>query len=236
MMLEGPNTGNILVRNNVFIGRTEDFDAAWGVCVKTNTNILDVSVYNNIFKDIQWDAVGIGATCTGIVKNNIIYNIISGDYGKSYYGNGGNNLLYHPSKTETKINPTDIVANPLFVNVNNRLGADAKPFTADDGLRLQSTSPAINAGASLAGLVDKDAYGTSRPQGSAWDIGPYEYTTATTAVLPTRSVAQDAHTGVSTFFNVNGRSINKTSAKYGVYFVLDRVGDKIQTRKLVVQY
>ncbi len=41
-------------------------------------------------------------------------------------------------------------------------------------LRLTETSPAINAGVGLNGFAT-DFAGTIRPQGSAWDIGAYEY-------------------------------------------------------------
>ena len=54
-------------------------------------------------------------------------------------------------------------ANPLFVNAN-----------AND-FHLQSGSPAINAGFNLAGIVTKDIEGATRPVGSAWDIGAYEF-------------------------------------------------------------
>lgn len=50
---------------------------------------------------------------------------------------------------------------------------------------LQSGSPAIDAGISLASYYDTDIINTSRPQGSAWDIGAYEYTGAEPTPTPT---------------------------------------------------
>jgi hypothetical protein len=52
-------------------------------------------------------------------------------------------------------------ANPLLVN----------PGSFD--FHLQATSPAINAGATIAS-VTVDHEGTNRPQGGAYDIGAYE--------------------------------------------------------------
>ena len=54
-----------------------------------------------------------------------------------------------------------IIGNPLFVNP----GSD---------FHLQSTSPAIDAGLTLS-EVTEDYEHNSRPQGSGYDIGAYEY-------------------------------------------------------------
>ncbi len=43
---------------------------------------------------------------------------------------------------------------------------------------VQQGSPVINAGVNLAGIVDFDKAGVSRPQGHGWDIGAYEYTSS----------------------------------------------------------
>lgn len=68
------------------------------------------------------------------------------------------------------------VTDSLFVDRANPLGTDGRPFTADDGLRLQSVSPAIDSGADLSSLATAsalDILGNSRS--SSWDIGAYEY-------------------------------------------------------------
>jgi Right handed beta helix region len=71
---------------------------------------------------------------------------------------------YRGSQYETK-GTNYVEASPLFVN----------PSTGD--LRLQPGSPAIDRGTSLSEVAN-DYDGTSRPQGPAYDIGAYEYTSA----------------------------------------------------------
>ncbi len=62
---------------------------------------------------------------------------------------------------------------PLFVNTSNIVGADGKHRTADDGLALQSGSPAINAGITGAGIPTTDITGATRVDNP--DIGAYEF-------------------------------------------------------------
>ena len=68
----------------------------------------------------------------------------------------------------------NINADPLFVSTSNLAGNDGIYGTADDGLALQSCSPAINAGNST-GISGTDLAGQTRVYGSAVDMGPYEY-------------------------------------------------------------
>lgn len=54
----------------------------------------------------------------------------------------------------------------------------ADPLTvdhADEDLRLQATSPLIDAGADMSAYFDADRLGVERPNGNGWDIGAYEY-------------------------------------------------------------
>ena len=80
-------------------------------------------------------------------------------------------------------------ADPLFVNAANPVGADGIWGTADDGLRLQATSPAIDLGLSMflsvdtydldtdgnvTELIPVDLAGYDRIQRTALDLGAYE--------------------------------------------------------------
>ena len=91
---------------------------------------------------------------------------ISSDY-NCWHGSDGNVPVWEGSNK--------VVSNPIFLDpsLNN--------------FQLQSTSPAVNAGSSSISLVvQKDFLGLSRPQGSGYDIGAFEYdeNTAVDTVAP----------------------------------------------------
>jgi hypothetical protein len=50
-------------------------------------------------------------------------------------------------------------------------------FVSSTDLHLQTTSPAIGAGANLSAVFTTDADGNTRPSYGAWDIGAYQYFT-----------------------------------------------------------
>jgi hypothetical protein len=93
-----------------------------------------------------------------------------------------NNLLQLPATDYNSSNSnylgtntgTIYATNPLFVNASNIAGADGIFRTADDGLALQATSPAINSGIT-SGAPATDIIGTTRPQGTGIDMGAYEW-------------------------------------------------------------
>ncbi len=68
-----------------------------------------------------------------------------------------------------------------MIQSNNLTGTLSQPINplvinaTSGNFRLQSGSPAINAGFALAGLVTRDLDGNQRPVGGAWDIGAYEF-------------------------------------------------------------
>jgi len=107
------------------------------------------------------------------VRNNIFYEMpahVVSVRGTSTQGASiGNNLAYRSDGEPLWGSPFpgDLWAvNPRFVNA------------AANDFHLQSSSPAINAGATLSALVSNDYAGTARPQGAAYDMGAFEYTGA----------------------------------------------------------
>jgi hypothetical protein len=80
---------------------------------------------------------------------------------------GNRNLLYLAGKTlNPAAFPKDLVnEDPKFVSL------------ITGNYRLRPGSPGINAGATLSGF-NQDRNGVVRPQGSAWDIGAYEFSNA----------------------------------------------------------
>ena len=162
----------LIFRNNVFKNVL-----IWGLCIH---EIKNVQVYNNTF-DMTGGNQGMGcrygASCE--VKNNIFFNgrsarpylfdeatIIDGTAAAP----GKNNLLYSVDQTFAGFSDDLTNEDPLFVDRNS------------NNYKLQSASPAIDAGRTItAWSSPKDRDGISRPQGSAWDIGAFEYTTTTAA-------------------------------------------------------
>jgi hypothetical protein len=130
-----------------------------------------VYLYNNTFYNTISPIISVTGATHAILKNNIYYAnnnqtffeietyqgaTINSDY-DLFYGRSvpsGSGITITNAKT----------GNPLFVNPTGR------------DFHLQSTSAAINAGtASVSSTVTWDYDGNSRPQGSAYDIGAYEY-------------------------------------------------------------
>src|SRR5262245_33495565 len=180
LMLEATyhsNNFDITIRNNVFI-------APQTYAVAAFRNMRDVKVYNNTVINPEIFGVRIAESSAGEARNNIFFSsktgIPDGDIKELTYSAdatstviGEKNLLYIPSKTISQASfPNDIVnQNPQFVNL---VGFD---------LHLRPNSVAIDRGAALnTVIIDRD--GVSRPQGSAWDIGAYEFSTGPSAQLP----------------------------------------------------
>jgi len=70
---------------------------------------------------------------------------------------------------------------PPNINVSNNL-LESKANATKEGYTvsnlfapINATAPTVNAGISLSNLFTTDINGVTRPQGSAWDIGAYEY-------------------------------------------------------------
>lgn len=116
---------------------------------------------------------GVTADNCLIVNNIAIYNGKSGIYEHGHTGTHNhylNNLLYgnaiNLSLQNGNVAIRTIIANPQFVDYRSDGSGD---------YHLTPTSPAIDAGTNI-GAPTTDIEGISRPQGKAWDIGPYEYT------------------------------------------------------------
>ncbi len=177
----------ITIKNNISFNYSGVNTGSWSPEAAYNDHI---TIVNNTFvNDISlntayWpSAVGIGYDATNVTaKNNIFYN----HYYKAWEVGGDDpaglvfdyNLIYRSSGKYTDRQMTNDVwaQNPLFVNAAN-------------DWHLQSSSPAKNAGVTIAGVTD-DYAGVARPQGAEYDIGAYEYiqVSDTTAPAPPSGV------------------------------------------------
>ncbi len=129
-----------------------------------------------------------------IVRNNLMY------------GNALGNLNCQGGSDGLTIESNNKVADPLFVNrgpnapditssgTSNGYPLLVNPPSGYDTVRdlhLKVGSPAIDVGVNAGAILDKD--GNPRPQGTAWDIGAYEYVSGATL---TGDVNQDGKVDV----------------------------------------
>ncbi len=155
--------------NDVFTGNSdESVTGGGGILLNGGTYIIDD---NTFYENAPLGGGGGGAllsASTGgslTLYNNIFYNDFSDDVdirnNTTNYKQGNNSFS---------------TTNPRFVNKNNPIGPDSIWATADDGLQLSATSPAINAGntAYIPIGIGGDITGAPRVVGGTVDLGAYE--------------------------------------------------------------
>lgn len=144
------------------------------------------------------------------IFNNTVYN---DDRGIDIYDSHGvivtNNIVYQNSGGS--IIDT---GNSAPIKSNNLENIDPK-FVNAGGLdfHLQSTSPAINAGATIS-EVPYDIQGVTRPMGVAYDIGAYEYSGTTVSPTPTPSPTPPPTTTTTTTTTIPPVPTNLTATLY----------------------
>lgn len=170
-------------------------------------NTLNLLVYNNTFYNAPVTFQNFSAN-VGVLefKNNLVYHAT----GTPLTDSGGkitahsNNLFYRGSGTLVSSKGTNytasnlssyestaVAANPLFANAaqlpagfSGTFGTDLAPNAS--GLSLQTTSPALRAGATLAATYSSSINSLAR-SASVWDIGAYQQV-VTTAQPPSNAV------------------------------------------------
>jgi hypothetical protein len=137
-------------------------------------------------------AVRVGSTyssrvTTGVhvFRNNILWNhtqaaaLYIGGFPNTYWTN--NIAQRAPQSGAWGISHGNLVGSqydPAFIN----------PASPPDGFKWPASSSPWNAGFPLTGIVTTDFYGTTRPADGAWDIGFYEFTSATPPPTPPTSI------------------------------------------------
>jgi hypothetical protein len=174
------NCSNLKITNNIFYNQVDGWD------IQLSNGANNVLIANNTFASHnpgQSGQIMLWNSHNGLtIRNNIFYNAPN-EAITTYTANvsgcqidsnliSGSAGVYSGSGCTVGANKTGV--DPMFVN------AQAHDF------ELQAGSPAINTGASIAG-VDTDILGTFRPQGGATDIGAYEYASGAASSGPTPS-------------------------------------------------
>jgi len=177
-MLAG-GSNNLTIKNNII-------KAYGGINTGGTGNAHHLFVYNNVwindlsFKQFYPNAIVLGNAPYSVVKNNIFYNQpyktisisndatgIEVDYNLAYNSDGSTPPCFQTVGwvCQNPVPAHDLwKVDPQFVNLN-----------AGD-YHLQSSSPCIDAGIDVGLTSDYD--GNSRPRGTGYDIGAYEYSGA----------------------------------------------------------
>jgi hypothetical protein len=204
----GTKTGNGIDIRNSYIN-------VIGFCIQNFGNGINIEAsynYINMFNNIiSGNTFGL-AIGNIIGTNHVAYNniVINNDLGGIYPNNGYStytadyNLIWNNGSIGVDIphSPHDVNSDPLFVDsVNNN-------FT------LRKLSPAVNAGVDLTTFgVTTDVLGVARPQGSAYDIGSYEYYDIPVALTstPTSPSTNTKPTITGTASTIGAASISSVS-------------------------
>ena len=152
----------------------------WGILVSGNNNqIYNNLIYNNTFPYQSSNAGIFVYTGSGnrIYNNTIANNTTDGIYINSAASN--TEVIDNIAYGNTGAGFTD--AGSGNVQTRNLFGVDPLFVNPSAGnYQLQAGSRAIDAG-TASSIAQTDFAGTSRPQGSAIDIGAFEYSSAITA-------------------------------------------------------
>jgi len=166
---------NMIIRNNYIEQDNDKVNDAQGIFAQEMEGTT--RYYNNVVNmtnvksnSITFKATGSNGTVE--IVGNTVYGI------RPYHGIWvvdvsnpivKNNIVYLENGSELDLSGSssgvsnNFTSNPNFVSIANK------------DFRLRSSSPAIDAGVSLAAPYNVDMYGTPRPKGNGWDIGALEY-------------------------------------------------------------
>jgi hypothetical protein len=175
--------GTYEVLNNVVVQYNDNLDSKIYFKSSTLNNAHTIITGNTVYGS-SGDLI-YSTDVNAVIKNNIVVSTGFIATGTSCmvrgatFGAGSdinNNLYYDPTNTMTNVcggnqGANSLETNPEFVNI------------ATHDFKLQSTSPAIDAGVTLETPYNFDRDGVYRPQGTAWDIGAYEYVGGTVSCV-----------------------------------------------------
>ncbi|MFP4016788.1 MAG: right-handed parallel beta-helix repeat-containing protein [Halanaerobiales bacterium] len=178
---DGAINENWTVRNNIFSGTYADGEpgGSFGIAIHQNSGTArGWTIVNNIFANNRYHGVALRENSSYMtVKNNLFYN--SNMYTGFDKSREDMFVGYNMCNRESSSLSTDITGVDLSLVFKDPVEAYINPLNYPDRFALragttENPNPAVDAGEDLSDLFNTDIRGVSRPQGSGWDIGPYE--------------------------------------------------------------
>ncbi|MGY5450169.1 choice-of-anchor Q domain-containing protein [Agarivorans sp. MS3-6] len=151
--------GDTSIDNNLFSFESDNSVYIWtsGYWASSNTVIQNNTLVN------VYGVINYTTETRPVFQNNLVVRLLEPDYSDEYflqYVSDENNIL--PNRyTE-------------YANANN-IFTDTPGVDPENGYRLLPDSIAIDNGLDLSDSITTDLDGNTRPSGSAFDIGAYEY-------------------------------------------------------------
>lgn len=179
---------NMIIRNNIVrdpkIGPTYGVGPAYSFLTSSYSD--GVYIYNNLFSGLRSRtgfSINDNSKSNVVLKNNmflgtdaskVLVNLPSDLSGVEldhnlYFDSAGGNIINWSGGGYDLL---DDFSSASGVETN---GVQGDPLLNSNYSLSAASVMAIDTGADLAGSVNYDIAGNSRPQGLAWDIGPYEY-------------------------------------------------------------
>ncbi|MFO8233069.1 MAG: LamG-like jellyroll fold domain-containing protein, partial [Longimonas sp.] len=190
----GGSTSSPQITNATFTGNTAG-NAGGAIYNRAFSGTSSPQITNVVFTGNTAGFFGGGAiynygtfgTSSPQITNTILWGNDAPD-GNEIYNRGATPTLAHTliegglagisenDGSSTTDGGNNLDADPLFVDANTPAGEDGIPGTADDGLRLQGSSPALNAGnnSAIPAGIDTDLLGEARIQDGTVSLGAYE--------------------------------------------------------------
>ncbi|MFO7535130.1 MAG: choice-of-anchor Q domain-containing protein [Kiritimatiellia bacterium] len=180
--------GNVKIYNNTLYNNGQFVSSFGGEVLVWDQNTVNIDFANNILAHLPKS--GSSTTCLylrqgyagAFTHRNNVYWHTSGGGAVAVYDKGTTYTVSNVKNYEASAQNAD----PLFTDLSQvPLAVSSTAGTDRNGYLPKAASLAINKGDSLGTIFANSLNLAARPQGTAWDIGAYEYSTGTpTPAMP----------------------------------------------------